>query len=925
MQKIWEPKARHLDMDKRGVTYAEDTISSEVKTDLDLLLECLKFQNEDSSTHKQAVITLSSICSYNAAACKYLKECGGLYFIQQLAWSNPHQDVTEVILFFLGRLVENNVFCKQWLCTSSLLNRASSLLKDLQSSGILKKSASYLLLALLTNNNRGQTLARTSNCLNTMLSVFRSGLPSELLRHGNRDSEEELSHWSDLARALCASVNNPQHEENQNMCASVLPSVAESLTLSSSPGIIASQCSFITGVVSNNAFCQEQFARSGGLSALAQVLSRFTLENNLGPTNFPLAVTITKTIDVCVTDQTKLAFQLSKHCVVPHMVSLLLKNPHDVNSKLAILITIGHATEDCVENQRQLLESHGLPLLVQLMVEAQDEEISKAATFILQSCIKLTNTYVKSAMNELVECNDAGNSQLTTHNMPHYMVNMLKEMKTRKDQMYQEQGSSEGDLASLQMVKDIIDSKLLQWRSTLTTKQSPTRNNMENVLLSFKQMSNQQEQNKNIVSLLSQQQTCQSEESSAKVNQIAYIGPPNSIAEQRGAVLLTPGEEPCMEAQHKIPVDGVKAALPLQDTGGCVKPMPLRYVGQGAERETPRTLPQSASFKRKLQFDKQHVDEENVPLPAKKQRVEQHQEKEDNNLREYSEGSRNYENDVGRSNSQLDLMAICKEAFDEEISSKNGSPTMSSALSCSQRCADITLTPRIKRPERSDLIVIPPKTIQTESSFRQVKAMTEGGVKRSPNKHNMDTYYFSSSDSDIDFSYVLDDSEDKKHNKRSNFTNDEVKYLQQGVNKFGHCWNQILWTYPFQKGRTNVQIAKKYKQLKVRTSFSYYHINGCSKKVKYYNYYNRMCSILLKARFFLWEFTLDLFCSVIFNIFTLSVGCFKVSTLVMYGMRLFNYRPPWNLLPLHVQDSSHTFHSFSREFKTELFNRACNV
>ncbi|XP_075925765.1 telomere repeats-binding bouquet formation protein 1 isoform X7 [Petromyzon marinus] len=825
MQTIWEPKARHLDMDKRGVTDAEDTISSEIKTDLDLLLECLKFQNEDSSTHKQAVITLSSICSYNgvftcaAAACKYLKECGGLYFIQQLAWSNPHQDVTEVILFFLGRLVENNVFCKQWLCTSSLLNRASSLLKDLQSSGILKKSASYLLLALLTNNNRGQTLARTSNCLNTMLSVFRSGLPSELLRHGNRDSEEELSHWSDLARALCASVNNPQHEENQNMCASVLPSVAESLTLSSSPGIIASQCSFITGVVSNNAFCQEQFARSGGLSALAQVLSRFTLENNLGPTNFPLAVTITKTIDVCVTDQTKLAFQLSKHCVVPHMVSLLLKNPHDVNSKLAILITIGHATEDCVENQRQLLESHGLPLLVQLMVEAQDEEISKAATFILQSCIKLTNTYVKSAMNELVECNDAGNSQLTTHNMPHYMVNMLKEMKTRKDQMYQEQGSSEGDLASLQMVKDIIDSKLLQWRSTLTTKQSPTRNNMENVLLSFKKMSNQQEQNKNIVSLLSQQQTCQSEESSAKVNQIAYVGPPNSIAEQRGAVLLTPGEEPCMEAQHKIPVDGVKAALPLQDTGGCVKPMPLRYVGQGAERETPRTLPQSASFKRKLQFDKQHVDEENVPLPAKKQRVEQHQEKEDNNLREYSEGSRNYENDVGRSNSQLDLMAICKEAFDEEISSKNGSPTMSSALSCSQRCADITLTPRIKRPERSDLMVIPPKTIQTESSFRQVKAMTEGGVKRSPNKHNMDTYYFSSSDSDIDFSYVLDDSEDKKHNKRSNFTNDEVKYLQQGVNKFGHCWNQILWTYPFQKGRTNVQIAKKYKQLKLTKKF----------------------------------------------------------------------------------------------------------
>ncbi|OCT82327.1 hypothetical protein XELAEV_18024850mg [Xenopus laevis] len=42
----------------------------------------------------------------------------------------------------------------------------------------------------------------------------------------------------------------------------------------------------------------------------------------------------------------------------------------------------------------------------------------------------------------------------------------------------------------------------------------------------------------------------------------------------------------------------------------------------------------------------------------------------------------------------------------------------------------------------------------------------------------------------------------------------EVAYLLDGVEKFGTNWNNILWSYPFLKGRTNVHLSKKYKQLK---------------------------------------------------------------------------------------------------------------
>ncbi|KAL0167665.1 hypothetical protein M9458_035887, partial [Cirrhinus mrigala] len=46
-----------------------------------------------------------------------------------------------------------------------------------------------------------------------------------------------------------------------------------------------------------------------------------------------------------------------------------------------------------------------------------------------------------------------------------------------------------------------------------------------------------------------------------------------------------------------------------------------------------------------------------------------------------------------------------------------------------------------------------------------------------------------------------------------NFSADELLYLDMGVKRFGHSWNSILWTYPFQPGRTNVDLAKKYQHM----------------------------------------------------------------------------------------------------------------
>uniref|UniRef100_A0AAX7UYI0 Myb-like domain-containing protein n=1 Tax=Astatotilapia calliptera TaxID=8154 RepID=A0AAX7UYI0_ASTCA len=60
----------------------------------------------------------------------------------------------------------------------------------------------------------------------------------------------------------------------------------------------------------------------------------------------------------------------------------------------------------------------------------------------------------------------------------------------------------------------------------------------------------------------------------------------------------------------------------------------------------------------------------------------------------------------------------------------------------------------------------------------------------------------------------LDHSSTKR--KRKDFSCEEVGYLLSGVKTYGFSWNLILWSYPFQPGRTNVDLAKKYRRLMKR-------------------------------------------------------------------------------------------------------------
>ncbi|MBZ3891008.1 Telomere repeats-binding bouquet formation protein 1 [Sciurus carolinensis] len=81
---------------------------------------------------------------------------------------------------------------------------------------------------------------------------------------------------------------------------------------------------------------------------------------------------------------------LSKYHIVSKLLALLPNESLDSGEKFSIILALGHCTENCEENQYDLFKNNGLPLMIQALTESQNEELNKAATFVLHNCKKIT-------------------------------------------------------------------------------------------------------------------------------------------------------------------------------------------------------------------------------------------------------------------------------------------------------------------------------------------------------------------------------------------------------------------------------------------------------------------------------------------------------------------------------------------------------
>uniref|UniRef100_A0A3B1JSZ7 Telomere repeat binding bouquet formation protein 1 n=1 Tax=Astyanax mexicanus TaxID=7994 RepID=A0A3B1JSZ7_ASTMX len=299
----------------------------EIKTDLRLLLNCMKYQMKCPDSQKQALLTIVSICQQNSKFLStFFKEIGGVKYIYNLSRSSHYSAVKETALFTLGSLAEVNGVCKQALCTMETFTGLAECMKAEESS-TQKRVTVYLLCVLVSNNSK---ICYKLDCFPV------SGGPNEL-----------LPLWTSVSSALCGCVNNPQNEENQHVCMCVFPLVnAWLLQVSVSKAELAQPiCSFISMTVANNTHAQEYFASVGGLVTLTNTLASVVAQCRNNATACKLAAMITRTLSACIADN-----GMSVNMYICEYLLLLLSSPNlNQRDQLTVVLTLGQCTDACGE------------------------------------------------------------------------------------------------------------------------------------------------------------------------------------------------------------------------------------------------------------------------------------------------------------------------------------------------------------------------------------------------------------------------------------------------------------------------------------------------------------------------------------------------------------------------------------------------
>ncbi|KFQ29012.1 Coiled-coil domain-containing protein 79, partial [Merops nubicus] len=321
----------------------------DMKTDLNLLLECLKYQMDCPVSQKEALITIYSICQQNSEASEYFREIGGLMFINDLAKSSVHCIVKEAALFTLGMIIESNVYCQQTLCTSALFEDLILFLINKDTGVNLKRMSVYVILVLVSNNRSGQAHVRDTGCIGLLLQLFRTALSTSEMDLSDENTNESYQLWSSVCSTLCACVNNPQNEDNQNICCSVFPYAKEWLESHTEPEIVRPICAFVGLTVANNSSVQKYFVSVGGLDTLAQVLLKLMHGSCMSYSSTKLAVVVTKTLDACIANDSAMSVVLTKYHTVSELLKLLSNDTLDTGEKISIILAIGHCTEVCAE------------------------------------------------------------------------------------------------------------------------------------------------------------------------------------------------------------------------------------------------------------------------------------------------------------------------------------------------------------------------------------------------------------------------------------------------------------------------------------------------------------------------------------------------------------------------------------------------
>ncbi|XP_072551913.1 telomere repeats-binding bouquet formation protein 1 [Salminus brasiliensis] len=813
-----------------------------IKTDLRLLLECLKYQMKCPDSQKQALLTIVSICQQNGQNLEFFKEIGGVMFIYNLSRSSHYSEVKETALFTLGSLAEFNESCKQALCTEETFGGLAECMKT-EASPTQKRVAVYVLCVLVSNNRQGQSLAKASGCIDILLKIFRdcfpvSGGPNEL-----------LPLWASVSSALCGCVNNPQNEENQRVCMCVFPLVkAWLLQVSVSKAELAQPiCSFIGMTVANNTCAQEYFASVGGLITLTDTLAKVVPQCRNNGTACKLAAMITRTLSACIADNEALAPVLSKLRVVPDLL-LLLSSPNlNQRDQLPVVLTLGHCTDACVEHQSELLLGGGLPLMISVLTDTKDEEVRKAAIFVLHTCKKITESLGGVTLGQNKDCDLQKHWQSAQE-----ILQRIQRLEKRQlwcsvvcfTQMEEEQWG-----------KDTENSPVLHTAWPVECREELWEGSVMRKVKGRSRLHEEESDGENILHMYTTRTQ----------------PPARPVATQTIQNL-----EPMQRVRRQIFRDFDKS---LSSSQVREKPRDLRETGRaGTERSV-------LQMRKQKEMKRRDESEEMVKMKAHRSRstgtgtvdwTNGHPDKA-TCTKSPAEGDRGMQSpDIFRHPAPMkrrqqrqalseDELSLCSELLESEIERILITPVVSKPSklrcaacvsgedevdsrsmeavmrSCRCLCEFHLVLQQAEDHFKRGLRREPVMHTHDLNSMRECRA-SDAGSSEGVSKHGngleregrvgnrdrlnqRDTMKFinltplkrprETEGSNMEKSgQTGKETSSGSHKERKNYSTDELVFLNKGVKRFGNSWNSILWAYPFQKGRTNIDLAKKYRKLK---------------------------------------------------------------------------------------------------------------
>ncbi|XP_042267353.1 telomere repeats-binding bouquet formation protein 1 isoform X1 [Thunnus maccoyii] len=808
-----------------GETVVRTSSRNTIRTDLSLLLECLKFQMKCPDLQKQALLTIHSICEKREDNADLLREMGGVAFVYNLSKSSiVHSDVKETALFTLGTLAEANVYCKHSLCRKETFVELAGCLMKEDTPLTQKRVSVYLLSVLVANNRAGQTLAQTTDCLDILLDLFRSTFPlstEATLKAANATQTYQL--WASVCSALCGCVNNPQNEEAQRICVAAFPIIKIWLQQISLPHTEVFQpiCSFIAMTVANNSCVQESFSAFGGLETLTLTLVRLVSGTETSLLSCQLSVTICKTLSACITDNPTLASGLAQYGVVSHLLSLLASPNLDPKDRPSVLLTLGHCTEASEDHQSQLVQCGGLPLIITLLTEDTSEEVRKAATFILQTCKQATMSLgvpgLIARQGEVENVKPLKNMESFRSSARELLrrIDLLEKRQAKEAEDEQKdthpptstEGLGQPSLLpalplTLQQHTESFKTAPSAYRQTSSLKHVEAGGDNSSKLQTVRNVKENDSEIRNMSSNLNAQ------EERAKTS--------------GGGVWCTVCKGTrALKTSHVWSLEGGREPH-TADSQLFKPPVPLR-----------RNVPQEIKGTEKLQDSDMseegeehslcHVRCAGCVLPFEEVT------------------SRTFATLLSSCHHSCDMHTVLQEATerfrtchcnllfkgenqDNTVELTHPKPKRVSAAEpqrSRENWKEACLTPMRKGTGQA-------KSSQQEHHWKKYNSITltplhtgakmeTFGLRLAPlNRPHLPQEGRGESNHALDEQPKASRESCSSRRKRKDFSCEELHYLLCGVKKYGFSWNSILWSYPFQPGRTNVDLAKKYRRLMKR-------------------------------------------------------------------------------------------------------------